>query len=172
MSTDSALSTASDPTAASEPATPAPSSSTPSFKRANGLTIEQQNAVDLLVSGSTDAAVAERVGVYRTTVTRWRLHDPYFRAALNQRREEVWREAGDSARALLPTALTALQEQLADGDLRGRLALDVLRAAGVFGRPSPDSLATALIGPTTPDAFIQQDGAAPNPSPSATGEIA
>jgi hypothetical protein len=67
------------------------------YKRKQGLTIQQQNAIDLLVTGKTDQAVADAVGVTRPTVTCWRLYDPHFEAALNQRRKEVW-GAGKSNR--------------------------------------------------------------------------
>ena len=56
------------------------------YKREHWLTIEQLNAIDLLVTGKTDQAVADAVGVARPTVTCWRLYDPHFEAALNQRR--------------------------------------------------------------------------------------
>ncbi|GFN22439.1 helix-turn-helix domain-containing protein [Thermanaeromonas sp. C210] len=42
------------------------------------LSIEQLNAIDLLVLGKTDKEVAEAVGVHRCTVTSWRLYNPYF----------------------------------------------------------------------------------------------
>jgi len=49
----------------------------------------QQQAIDLLALGRTDAEVAEQVGARRITVAEWRLYDPVFVAALNRKREEV-----------------------------------------------------------------------------------
>jgi DNA-binding NarL/FixJ family response regulator len=58
-------------------------------KTRHELSVEQQNAIDLLTTGQTDQAVAEAVGVTRQTVCGWRNHDPAFAAALNARRLEV-----------------------------------------------------------------------------------
>lgn len=60
------------------------------YKREQGLTIEQLNAIDVLITGKSDQAVADAVGVSRPTVTSWRLYDPYFQAELNKRRRETW----------------------------------------------------------------------------------
>jgi transposase len=46
------------------------------YIRQRGLTIEQRNAIDLLVTGKTDTETAEAVGVHRVTVTKWRNADP------------------------------------------------------------------------------------------------
>lgn len=40
------------------------------------LSVKQENAIDMLVTGGTDSEVAAAVGVHRVTVTRWRLYDP------------------------------------------------------------------------------------------------
>ena len=128
------------------------------LKRPYGLTDEQRSAIDLLVCGGLpDRLVAEAVGVARITVTRWRLYDPTFQAALNNRREDLWRDTVDSARSLLPSALQTLADQLAVGDQRGRLALDFLRSAGAFGRPSAGGLGAHLVGPTDPDEILDQE---------------
>ena len=60
------------------------------------LSIEQLNAIDLLATGKSDREVAEVVGVSRQTVCAWRLYDPYFRAELNKRRNELAMAAGGS----------------------------------------------------------------------------
>ncbi len=49
---------------------------------AHGLTLAQQNAVDLLAAGNNDTATADALKLNRVTVTRWRLYSPQFRAAL------------------------------------------------------------------------------------------
>ena len=48
----------------------------------------QQDAIELLLLGRSDHAVAQAVKVHRVTVTKWRLYDPAFRAELNRRREQ------------------------------------------------------------------------------------
>ena len=37
-----------------------------------------------------DRVVAEKIGVARETVSRWRNDNPYFAAELNRRRKEIW----------------------------------------------------------------------------------
>ena len=43
------------------------------------LSIEQQNAIDLLVQGKSDRETAEAIGVSRQTVNNWRNNDPVIR---------------------------------------------------------------------------------------------
>src|SRR5262245_42807538 len=107
------------------------SAATNGYKRLHGLTVEQQNAVDLLVTGRTDAEAADAVGVHRVTITRWRLHDAHFQAALNRRRQEVWGESLDRLRALVPQALAVLEERLASETDGLRAAIQIVRLAGL-----------------------------------------
>lgn len=79
-----------------------------------GLTVAQENAVDALASGQKDADVASLVGVNRVTVTRWRLYHPHFQAALNERRQAIWAASLDRLRALVPVALDAVADELAN----------------------------------------------------------
>ena len=125
------------------------------YKRLHGLTVEQLNAIDRLVLGQTDQTVATEVGVHRVTITRWRLYDPLFQAELNRRRAELWRGSVDGARGLLPTALDTLFDQLTAGEQRGRLALDLLRLAGVFS--ASGGLASALVGPQDPTTILDAE---------------
>ena len=57
------------------------------------LSIEQANAIEHLLQGQSDRAVAEVVGISRQTVWEWRKRDPLFIAELNRQRFEMWREA-------------------------------------------------------------------------------
>ena len=61
---------------------------TPVYARqhSRGLTLPQLNAVDLLAAGRTDTQAAAALGLHRTTLTKWRLYDVAFQAALNRRR--------------------------------------------------------------------------------------
>ena len=112
-----------------------------SYKRANGLTVAQRNAIDLLITGATDAAVANVVGVNQTTVAKWRLYDPLFKVQLNRQRAEAWSGASDSLRLVIPMALDTMRDQLRVGPSRGRLALDLLSRIGLMGKPSSGALA-------------------------------
>jgi hypothetical protein len=121
------------------------------------LTIPQLNAIDLLVTGATDQEVADQVGVTRQTVNGWRNLHPWFQAELNRRRVELWGSAVDQLRALLPRAVAALAEELDGGEARARVAVDILRLAGLDRTRSDAKLDTLLIGPTDPDAIIDAE---------------
>lgn len=111
-----------------------------SYKRLKGLTIPQRNAIDLLAAGLTDPTVARRVGVSRTTVTKWRLFDPLFKAELDRVRHIQWGAARDVLSAVVPTAINSIRQQLAYAPNRGRLALDLITRAGVMGLPYSGAL--------------------------------
>ncbi len=113
------------------------------------LDTRQLRAVDLVASGLTDAEVADEVGVDRATVWRWRARSPWFEAAVNGRREEVWGAARDRLRALVPLALDALEEGLAlEAPHRARTALEVLKLTGIGALPSE-------VGPTDAESIIE-----------------
>jgi len=97
----------------------------------NGLSVEQLNAIDLLVTGMTDAAVAEAVGVHRNTVARWRRRDPWFQAELNRRRDELWITAIERLRGMLPKALDALDAKLAAERPRVASIASVIKLTGL-----------------------------------------
>ena len=113
----------------------------PTYKRPNGLSVEQQNAIDLLTLGHTDLKVARTIGVSRTTVTKWRLYDPLFARTLADRRDRLWQGAHDGIRSYLPSALGSIGHQMRFGRNPGRFAMDFLRVAGLFGTPSAPALA-------------------------------
>jgi hypothetical protein len=114
-------------------------------------TLPQLNAIDQLVTGKTDTQTAAALGLHRTTVTKWRLYDPVFQAALNRRRAEIWGAAADKLRSLVPKALdvlaAALETQVGCRDFKAAVA--VLRLAS----PAAGALA---VGPTDPDEIVRQ----------------
>jgi hypothetical protein len=121
------------------------------------LSVVQLNAVDLLATGTTDQAVAEAVGVTRQTVCGWRNANPWFAAELNRRRQDLWGVSVDQLRALLPRAVAVLAEELEGGEQRARVALDLLRLAGLDRAKAAERLDTLLIGPTDPEAIIDAE---------------
>ncbi len=121
------------------------------------LSIAQLNAVDLLVTGTTDQETAEAVGVTRQTVCGWRNTNPYFRAELNRRRQDLWGVSVDQLRALVPRAVEVLGKELALGPGSARVALAILRVAGLDHAKAPAQLDTFLNGPTDPDAIIDAE---------------
>jgi len=100
------------------------------------LTIEQENAIDLLLQGKSDREVAEAVGVSRQTVTEWRNRNALFVAELNRRRQEVWGGQTERLRQLVAQAVSVLEEDLQqnqDRRLRQAAAVHILRAVGLYG---------------------------------------
>ena len=89
------------------------------------------------------------MGVNRVTVTRWRLYSPRFQAALNERRQAVWAASLDRLRALVPLALDAVADELADADSPNRL-----KAA--FGLLKLVPLGIVATGPTDPDEIVRR----------------
>ncbi len=114
-----------------------------------GLTMPQLNAIDLLAGGKTDKQTAELLNLSRTCITKWRLYDPIFQAALNRRRAEVWSAGIDRLRSLIPVALDALAVELENPDSPHRLkaATEILRLVQLPG-------GSAGIGPTDPGAIV------------------
>jgi hypothetical protein len=127
-------------------------------KTRHDLTIAQLNAVDCLASGKDDAETAAAVGVTRQTVNGWRNHHPAFIAALNARRLDIWGEAADRLRALLPKAVAALETALSREEPDWRAAVQVIELAGLDrqGHGVPN-LGPSAIGPTDADAVIEAE---------------
>jgi hypothetical protein len=60
----------------------------------HGLSLAQQNAVDLLAGGKNDTETAKALGLNRVIVTRWRLYSPEFRPGLAMKPLAAARSAG------------------------------------------------------------------------------
>jgi hypothetical protein len=129
------------------------------------LTIDQQNAVDLLIVGKTDQETAEAVGVTRQTVNVWRNGNPWFQAELNRRRQELWGVTVDQLRALLPRAVAVLAEELETGEARARVAVDILRLAGLDRTKAPQKLDTFLVGPVDAAVIVDREVGKRRPDP-------
>ena len=95
------------------------------------LTIEQENAIDLLLTGKSDREIGELVGCHRMTVQTWRTSHPLFMATLAQRRETLFAGAVDRLRSLLSKATDNIAKAIEDGDVTASFAL--LKATGVHG---------------------------------------
>jgi hypothetical protein len=126
---------------------------TPVYARQHSRTptLPQLNAIDLLAAGKTDQEAADLLQLHRTTVTKWRLYDPVFQAALNQRRAEVWGAAADRLRSLIPKALDALADALEDPANPNRL-----KAAGELLKLVPPTGDVMAIGPTDAEEIVRR----------------
>ena len=115
------------------------------------LSQEQMNAIDYLLKGQSDRAVAEAVGVSRQTVCVWRNNDPLFIAELNRQRIELWSEARERLKSLANRALDVVEQQLDSSDPKAALAAAkyVLQGTQLLGDTD-----LPLKGPTTPEIVI------------------
>jgi hypothetical protein len=128
------------------------------------LTIEQENAIDLLILGRSDREVAATVGVDRTTVWSWRAHHPLFGAELNRRRLDLFRAAQHRLLALVAKAIDNVEAAVAAGDVKA--SVELLKAVGVYGAPVP-------VGETDPEVILEswvdeamaREGLEPDASP-------
>ena len=101
------------------------------------LSVEQLNAIDILVQGRTDQETADTVDVARETVTRWRNDNPHFTAELNRQHSLIWGDSHDRLRALANKAVGVLETSLGVSD--SRVAVEVLKAVGIHGHVQPPS---------------------------------
>jgi len=86
------------------------------------LSLEQLNAIEHLLQGKSDRAVAEAAGVARQTVWEWRNHDPLFIAELNRQRSELWWDARERLKSLANRALDVVELQIDSSDPKVSLA--------------------------------------------------
>jgi hypothetical protein len=117
------------------------------------LSIEQENAVEHLLQGQSDRAVAEAAGVSRQTVWEWRNHDPLFIAELNRQRFEMWQEARERLKSLANRALDVVELQLDSEDPKASLAAAkyILQGTRLLGETE-----LRVGGPTTPEGVIME----------------
>lgn len=116
------------------------SETTEKSQNITNLSVEQLNAIDLLVQGLADREVAEKVNVARETVTRWRNENAVFQAELNRKRQEIWGAAANKLKCLVTQAVDVLETELQSGNLKA--AIEVLKAVGMHGNISEPSGAT------------------------------
>ena len=93
-----------------------------------GLSVQQWQAVGLLVAGAKQVEIAEALGLTQETVSRWR-NNPMFAAALNLAVRDAYAATIGEVRGLVKDAVAALKECMYSEDERLRLsaALAVLR---------------------------------------------
>ena len=92
------------------------------------LSIEQQNAIDLLITGKSDGETAKLVGVARQTVWNWRNNDTLFYTELNKRRQDLWSANLERISSLAIDALDVVAEDLQQtDDFKARLNRGLFR---------------------------------------------
>lgn len=124
-------------------------------RQARELSIEQLNAIELLITGMSDGEVAEAVGVSRQTVCEWRNQDAEFKAKLERKRQDVWRVHEDNLRALVSQAIDILKQNMSSQDERVKMAaaVHVLRSVGLYGQ------SLEPVGATSAESILLKDWA-------------
>jgi hypothetical protein len=99
----------------------------PTFKP---LSIEQQNAIDLLILGKSDQETADAVGVDRSTIWSWKKENLLFMATLERRRAEVWRQPQERLRSVMSKAVENVAELVEAGDYDA--SIELLKITGMY----------------------------------------
>jgi hypothetical protein len=95
------------------------------------VTERQSSAIDLLLSGQSDSAVANTLGLHRTSIARWRAHHPGFKAELTRRRAESFGSEVERLRSLVGKAIDVLENSLNDGKHSLTAAQAILKLSGM-----------------------------------------
>ena len=93
------------------------------------LTPRQLSAIHFLLQGLSEAAAAEKLGVTRITIYRWRTLNQTFSQELDRLRRELLAHSADRLRALLHPSLDILANHLHSADPR-----TAFRAAALIAR--------------------------------------
>jgi hypothetical protein len=106
------------------------------------LTVEQLNAIDLLILGKTDRETADLVGVRRETITKWH-QNPFFIAELNTKRDALWIDSKLRLKALAHEAVNVLTNGLHSTNEKIAItaAVHILKTVGLYdteGKASMD----------------------------------
>ena len=101
------------------------------------LTVMQEKAIQLLMTGLTDQAVADQLGLARQTVCNWRHNEAAFAARFNAERQALWSTHREKLRSLVSQAVDVLAGDMAatlEPKLRQSAAIHVLKAVGLYGQ--------------------------------------
>ena len=100
------------------------------------LTIVQEKAVFLIISGLTDQDVADELGMARQTVNSWKNRDSAFIARLNLERQVTWSAHREKLRSMVTKAVDILASGF-DSQcerIRQNSAVHVLKSVGLYGQ--------------------------------------
>lgn len=106
-------------------------SATSAHFQSDPLSVEQMNAIDLLIQGKPDQEVADIIGRDRITLWRWKTRVPLFAATLAIRREEVFAVALHRLRNLLGKAIDNIAGDIEAGDVKS--SFELVKATGLHG---------------------------------------
>jgi len=107
----------------------------------SNLTLQQEQALVLALSGKKDTEIGAAIGVSRKTVNRWRHHDQDFRLALADRREVLREGTADALQALSTQAIGVLSAAMQSENEHVRLkAAALVLKSGVRRRRTADQV--------------------------------
>jgi hypothetical protein len=119
----------------------------PTFR---ALSIEQQNAIDMLILGRGDQETATAVGVDRSTIWSWKKENPRFMATLERRRAEVWRQPQERLRSLMSKAVENVAALVESGNYDA--SIDLLKITGMYrglanhiGEQNPEKVFDTIV---------------------------
>ena len=87
------------------------------------LSSNQIHAMSMMLMGSIDMEIAEKIGVSRPTVTQWRNKDPHFRAIFNELKKNRLFSCQEGLMDLLTDSVKLLREEIREGNWRVALAM-------------------------------------------------
>ena len=105
------------------------------------LTVMQEKAIQLLMTGLSDQAVADELDMARQTVNNWRHNDAAFAARFNAERQALWSTHREKLRSLVAQAVDVLAEDMAaklEPKLRQSAAIHILKVVGLYGQANDD----------------------------------
>ena len=114
----------------------------------DNLTVMQEKAIQLLMRGGNDQAVAAELDMARQTVNNWRHNDAAFVARFNAERQALWSTHREKLRSLVAQAVDVLAEDMAatlEPKLRQSTAIHVLKAVGLYGQDMKPSGAMTVV---------------------------
>lgn len=98
------------------------------------VSTKQLKAIELIMSGSSNADISSELGIDRSTLYRWK-QDPEFIVEMNKRINEFNEQARISASYLLNEAIMTLSKAVKDNP---KIAFDIAKGMGLFdGNSSP-----------------------------------
>ncbi len=101
------------------------------------ITAKQEQAIGLMLAGTSLPDTAAQLGVGRGTLYRWLREDPDFIAAWNGWRRDLARAARSRLLTIGDTAVTTVQEAIEKGN--AKLAFDLIKQLGLFVPEPPGS---------------------------------
>lgn len=78
------------------------------------LSCQQRKAIDLIIIGKTQEAIANEIGISRETISRWKTRDPRFIYVLKQQREILKQAATARLSSLFSDSLSVVEKALAN----------------------------------------------------------